>query len=215
MSNINCSEKSNILAIGAHPDDVEFGCGGALRKHIENGDEVYVLILTNGEKGNHSLDKKECMASMGELGIKEENIIFGGFPDGFVKHDFETVNFIEGWINKLGINRVYTHDAHDRHQDHVNCSLAVSSAARKIPELLLFQGPSTKDPFEPHYFIEVLDEHLEKKINALKSYKTQIAKGILDLRMAEGFAIIHGRKGESEYAEAFALNHFFAKGKNI
>jgi len=205
----------NVLAVGAHPDDIEFGCGGAIAKHLERGDRVFVLIMTNGERGNHSYNNQECLNALEKLGIKRSDIIFGNFPDGYLKHDHKTVSFIEGYINKFNISRVYTHYPNDRHQDHINCSRAVSSAARKIPELLLFQGPSTGDPFEPHYFVEVFDEHLEKKVDALNCYKTQIEKGILNLKLVEGIALIYGKKGDSKYAEAFALNHLFKKNKNV
>ena len=56
-------KRKNILAIGAHPDDVELGCGGTISKHLELGDEVYVLIMTNGEKGSHAPNREECFKS--------------------------------------------------------------------------------------------------------------------------------------------------------
>src|SRR3989338_7266687 len=165
-------EARRILAVGAHPDDVELGCGGVIAKHIFLGDSVFVLVLTNGERGNHATNQEECLASMTSLGIKKENIFFGNLPDGYISDDHRTVDLIEFYIKKFDITRVYTHAPHDRHQDHRNCSNAVSSAARKIPEIFLFEGPSTKSPFEPHYFIQLSEEQFNRKLNALKCYKT-------------------------------------------
>lgn len=206
---------NNVLAVGAHPDDIEFGCGGAITKHLKLGDRVFILIMTNGERGNHSFNNQECLDALECLGVKRSDIIFGNFPDGYLRYDHKTVSFVEDYIKKFDIKRVYTHYPNDRHQDHVSCSKSVSAAARKIPELLLFQGPSTNDPFEPHYFIELLNEHLQKKIEALERYRTQTEKGILNLRLVEGLALIHGRRGDARYAEAFALNHLFMKNKNV
>ncbi len=208
-------EKKNILFVGAHPDDVELGCGGAIVKHLEGSDNVFILVMTNGDKGNHTLDMQECLASLKVLEIPRENIFFANFEDGFLEDSQEVVNLIESHIKRLNITRVYTHHPNDRHQDHRNCSYAVSSAARKIPEILLFQGPSTKHPFEPHYFIELLESHINKKLNALNCYKSQIEKGIVDLKWIEHLAGFHGIPQQSNYAEAFAINHFFKRGKDV
>ncbi len=205
----------NILFIGAHPDDIELGCGGTVSKHIELGNRVYALIMTNGEKGKHPLTKYECFSSLKTLGLEESDIFFGNFPDGFLKNDFETINFIEKIINDLNISTVYTHYYEDRHQDHVNCSKAVSAAARKIPVLFLFEGPSTQVVFEPHYFVELSEENIQKKILSLGSYESQLQKGTIDLDWIRSLARVNGSRCNSKYSEAFALNHFIAGGKNV
>jgi len=202
--------KRRIFAIGAHPDDIELGCGGTIIKHIENGDSVFVLILSNGEKGYHDVLGEECKSSLGLLGIPEENIFFGNLPDGFISDNQNTVDIIESYIKKLRITRIYTHFSNDRHQDHRNCSNAVSSAARRgVNEIFLFQGPSTRVPFDAHYFIGLSKEHHEKKINALKCYKSQIKKGIVDIHTIENIVKYNGSQHGSAYAEAFAINHVF------
>jgi LmbE family N-acetylglucosaminyl deacetylase len=203
----------NILAVGAHPDDVELGCGGAISKHLELGDNVFVLVMTNGEQGKHTPERKECLSSLKLLGIKEENIFFGNLSDGNIKDDCSTVNLIENYILKFEIDRVYTHYPIDRHQDHRNCSRAVSSAARKVQEILLFQGPSTKVPFEPHYYVELSENHLNIKLNALNSYKSQIEKGIVNLDLVESILKVNGMTHNRKYAEAFAINHLL-RGEN-
>lgn len=204
-----------ILAVGAHPDDVELGCGGVIAKHLENGDEVFVLVLTKGENGRHILTMDECFSSLVKLGIKKENIFFGNIPDGYIKDDYETVNFIETVIRENGVTRVYTHYPNDRHQDHRNCSNAVVSAARKIQEILLFEGPSTKFPFEPHYFVELSEDHMKKKIDALSCYQTQIKKNTVNLNALVHLASLHGVYHNSAFAEAFALNHLVRRGGDV
>jgi N-acetylglucosamine malate deacetylase 1 len=207
--------KQNILAVGAHPDDIELGCGGTLVKHMDLGNNVFVLIMTNGERGNHPQDRSECTKSLRKLGIKKKNIFFGNFPDTYLVDNSDTVNFVEKLIKKLKISRVYTHHPIDRHQDHRACSNAVSSAARKVSEIFLFQGPSTKYPFEPHYFIELKNEHIKKKIDALHCYKSQINKGIVDLDWARNIAQIHGILHGKLQAEAFAINHLFRSDGDV
>lgn len=206
---------SNILAIGAHPDDIELGCGGTIAKHISLGDNVYVIILTRGEKGNHEPNMIECINSMKELGVNDSNIIFGDFPDGNLNNNFEVVNFIESHINQLKIDRVYTHYPFDRHQDHSNCSKSVSSAARKVPGLLLFEGPSTHVVFEPHYFVEISETDIEKKMNALKHYKSQMQKRTFDLEWVKSLALVNGLRSNTKFSEAFALNHLLRGVKDV
>ena len=207
-------KEKNVFFIGAHPDDVETGCGGTISKHLDMGDSVYVLIMTNGEKGKHPTKLKECIASLKILGVKKENIIFGNFPDGYLKDDQYVVNFIEKHLRKFNANRVYTHDPNDRHQDHRNCSNAVSSAARRgINDIFLFQGPSTRVPFEPHYFVEISEEQFNKKIKSIECYKSQIKKGILNLVSIKALAELYGSQHNVLYAEGFGINHVY-KGEN-
>src|SRR3989344_5470588 len=203
----------NVLAVGAHPDDIELGCGGAILKHLALGNEVYILIMTKGNRGNHTPGMQECFASLEFLGVKRENIFFAGFEDGYLQDNYETVNLIESYVNKFEIDRIYTHYPHDRHQDHRNCSYAVSSAARKIPEIFLFEGPSTKTPFEPHYFIEISEEQVEKKVKSLNYYQTQVKKGIVNTEIVRNLASVYGLKNNKRYAESFAINHLI-KGEN-
>ena len=207
--------KNIILAVGAHPDDIELGCAGTLVKHIQAGDEVFALVLTNGEKGNHDPYRDECLRSLGKLGIKKDHVFFGNFRDGFVMDDNETVSLIEKYIKKVGATKVYTHDSNDRHQDHRHTSLAVSSAARKVPEIFLFQGPSTTSTFEAHYFIEIDKRQLKKKIDSLKQYGSQTKKGIVNLKWVEDLAVTSGNSGNVEFAEAFAINHISREGANV
>jgi LmbE family N-acetylglucosaminyl deacetylase len=202
--------KKNVLFVGAHPDDVEIGCGGTIYKHLKRGDSVFILIMSHGEKGNHPFGLIECLNSLKLLGVKEKNIILGNFPDGYIKDDLSTVSFIENQITKFNIDRIYAHYCEDNHQDHRNCSNATSAAARrKVKEILLFQGPSTKVTFEPHYFIGLSEENLVKKINSLKCYETQIKKGVLNIEVIKATARLHGFNNNSPYAEAFGINHVF------
>ncbi len=208
--------KQNILAVGAHPDDIELGCGGTIAKHLELEDNIYVIIMTNGENGNHPSDRSECLKSLKKMGVKKENIIFGNFPDGSLNDDEKIVSFIENQIKKFNIKKVYTHNPSDRHQDHRNCSNAVSSAARSIPEILFFEGPSTRVSFEPHYFVEISEKNLKKKIDSLRVYKTQLAKNsILNLEWVKNLARVNGMKCNSEFSEAFEINHILKKEKNV
>jgi hypothetical protein len=93
--------------------------------------------------------------------------------------------------------------------------MAVLSASRKVGEIFLYQGPSTNVYFQPHYYIELSKKQVVKKIKALSSYRTQIAKGIVNLPWIQSLAGFHGLGSNAKYAEAFALNHLVKTGKNV
>lgn len=93
------------------------------------GDSVFVMILTYGECGKHPSDREECLGSIKILVIKDSNIVFGSFPKGYLSHNREIVAFVENHISVLNVDKVYTHDPTDRHQNHKPCSYVAASAA--------------------------------------------------------------------------------------
>ena len=116
----------NILAIGAHPDDIEFGCFGTLKKHLNEGDNVTLLVMTHSDvediyTGNivrdSSISKQEASTSAEVLGAK---LILGPFQDTKVPFNSKSVGFIEKVIRENNIDWIYTHWAGDTHQDHIN-----------------------------------------------------------------------------------------------
>ena len=88
----------NILAIGAHPDDIELGCFGTLALHQQNGDSIFGILITNGESGGiPEIRKKESENAAKLIKMK---LSFGGFPDGKFSSDIDLVRYIDKIINK-------------------------------------------------------------------------------------------------------------------
>ncbi len=201
-----------ILAVGAHPDDFELGCGGTLLKHCLEGQPVYGLILTKGQNGNHSPDLSEALASLRRFGLKESRIL--DFPDGELVDSLPYVSRLEEEIRRIGPSRVYTHTGNDRHQDHRNCSRLVQSAARFIPQVLLFESPSTTTDFSPTYFSNI-SHTLEQKLATLRMYESQVDKGTIDIDFVRAQALYWGfrskaKNGVTVYAEAFEVARFIS-----
>ena len=67
--------KINILAIGAHPDDIEFGCGGALIKYTQRGHRLFLLVLTGGELGGSSSVRTKEQNTSGNILGAEKNLL--------------------------------------------------------------------------------------------------------------------------------------------
>ena len=157
----------NVLAIGAHPDDIEFGCFGTLKKHKDQGDNVTLLVMTQSDvKDAHTgkvtrdsfISKREADAAADILGAE---LILGPFQDTKVPFDSESVGFIENIIKEKEINWIYTHWAGDTHQDHINTLNATMAAARLVKNVLCYeQVPlprmSTTHPVA-NYYVNITD----------------------------------------------------------
>ncbi|MCS4541300.1 MAG: PIG-L family deacetylase [Euryarchaeota archaeon] len=198
-----------IIVISPHPDDCVLGCSGITALHAEKGDNVHVLILSNGEGGgNPKIRVKEAKESAKILKIK--SIKFFGLPDGKISDDIDTISLIEKEIEKIKPQRVYSNSLHDRHQDHRNTSLASLSAARAVPEIFLYETPSTLFNFSPTIFIDI-SKSIDLKIQAIKAHKSQIKKAYTKPDAIRGLAQFRGHQSRLTFAEAFELGHIIVK----
>ena len=197
-------KKATMLAIGAHPDDIEFGCGGTLIKYGKKGHRLFLMILTEGGLGApKSKRAKEQMNSKTILGV--EDIYWGGYEDTHLVIDIELIDRIEEVIAKVKPDFIFCHFPDDTHQDHRHLAQAVKSATRYIRNVLFFEGPTTQN-FNPQVFVDIADT-LDQKIEALKAHRSQVMKtNIEDLSIVEvarSSANFRGIQGRVKYAEAF------------
>ena len=206
----------NVLAIGAHPDDIEFGCFGALKKHINNGDKVTLLVMTQSDVKDAYTNEITRDASVSEweayraADVLGADLILGPFQDTKVPFNSESVSFIEKTIKERRIDFVYTHWAGDTHQDHINTLSATMAAARLVKNVLCYeQVPlpriTTTYPVA-NYYVDITDT-ISYKLEGCKAHQSQINKF-----MAHGFHIIdgietlakfRGNQAGVKYAEAF------------
>ena len=121
--------KLDILAIGAHPDDVELGCGATLAKEIASGKKVGILDLTRGElgtRGSAEIRDKEALKASEILGaVFRENLAFSdGFFSNDKRHQLEVVKILRKYQPEI----VLCNAVEDRHMDHPKGSRLVSDA---------------------------------------------------------------------------------------
>ena len=194
----------DVLAIGAHPDDIELGCGGALLAHVAAGHRVTMLVVTGGENGpahtRHDTRRDEQVAAARTLGA---TLRWGGLTDCAVPTDSSTVAVIEAVLGETQPDLVYVHAPDDSHQDHRAVAAATLAAARRLPRVLHYQSPSTLT-FTPTVFVDVT-AHLTGKLTALRCHASQV-----DLSaMVEPDAVVAsarhwGAQARIGYAEAFS-----------
>lgn len=194
----------NITAIGAHPDDIEIGAGGALALHRARGHTVRFLVLTQGGKLSAEAQRAAEARAAAEV-LDVDDVQFMGYDDTKVPYDHDIVERIDDQLSEMGTDRVYVHTEEDTHQDHRHAALASIAAGRNTDEVLAFESPSTRSSFDPQYYIPLSEEFLERKIDAIRTHESQQEKKYLEAEAMKGLARFRGRQANTRYAEAFQV----------
>jgi len=194
----------NVVAVGAHPDDIEIGAGGSIALHRAHGDPVRFLVLTSG--GKLSAPHRREREAEGAADILDvDDVHFLGYEDTKVPYDHEIVDRVDDHLQTVGADRVYIHAEEDTHQDHRHAALASIAATRNTDEVLAFESPSTRSFFDPQYYNALPEGILEGKIEAIRSHESQQKKKYLEAEAMKGLARFRGRQANSRYAEAFQV----------
>jgi LmbE family N-acetylglucosaminyl deacetylase len=209
-----------VLAVGAHPDDAELGCGATLALFKKRGHEVFILVLTKGEaSGDPTAREKECKISASTIGAK--NLFFGGLQDTKVTDGVETIMEIEKIVDLVKPDFVFGHSPKDGHQDHRNAGLATLSAARNSRRVFLYESPAALREFCPQVFVDVTST-FNVKLKALKAFGSQASKVYFKgntfrdesrkfpyvSNAVEGLARFRGFQAGVTLAEAFEVGKF-------
>ncbi len=229
--------KLDILAIGAHPDDVELSCSGTIAKEIANGKKVGILDLTRGElgtRGTPEIRDLEAKKASDILGVSiRENL---AFKDGFFINDKNHQLEIIKVLRKYQPEIVLCNAIKDRHIDHGKGSSLTSDACflsglRKIETSI---DGVIQDPWRPkhvyHYiqwlhiepdFVVDISNHIDKKMESVKAYSSQFydnnskepatpisSKNFLD--SVKYRAADLGRIINVKYAEGFTVERYVA-----
>lgn len=218
--------KKSILCIVAHPDDEALGIGGTIIKHINNGDEVNIVIFSIGEA---SKSEEEINSTRRIKNAKEWSRIVGSkiitifdYPDQKLDTvpKLELIKNLEKLLKKISPDVVYTHHDGDINHDHQIVSHAVFTALRPMsilglkPQIITFETVSSTEQapytdkyiFKPNYYVDISDVW-KKKVDALKAYKSEIKdfphpRSIDSLR---ALAIKRGVESGLKKAEAFHI----------
>lgn len=173
----------NVLAIGAHFDDVELGCGGALAAHAARGDEVYTFVATlSGFTNQHdqavrssAIARAEAEEAMKILGVKQ--MFCGDFKTLQVEFVDELNIQILRLVEQLGIDQVYAHWTGDIHHDHQALARASLHSCRHVPRLLMYRSNwyhSALD-FRGNFFVDIT-EHWDAKEQAIRAHKSEMER---------------------------------------
>ena len=181
--------KLHILAIAAHPDDIELSCAGTLIKHANAGQAVGILDLTQGElgtRGSAAIRIKEAQHAAKVMGVQvREN---AGMADGFFRNDEAHQRTLITYIRRFRPEIVIANALEDRHPDHGRGGRLIADACffaglRRIDTI--WEGKS-QEPWrpkrvfhmiqdritEPTFIVDISDT-FERKLEAIHCYKSQ------------------------------------------
>lgn len=200
----------NVLAIGAHFDDIELGCAGALAKHVAAGDTVTIFVATKSGyvsptnvtiRGNdEAYDEGKAAADI--LGAE------------LVCGDFETLNLeftdelnakLVHLIEEKKIDLIYTHDSGDVHHDHIALAKASLHAGRHVPRILTYASNwyMSENPIRQNFFVDIT-AYWDKKEAAIRAHKSEFARAGKDwLTYFKNEAENNGYRCKVKYAEGF------------
>jgi LmbE family N-acetylglucosaminyl deacetylase len=195
-----------VLAIGAHPDDIEIGCGGTIMRLVEHGAvaEAWVVVLSGeGERA----DEAEVSATALLGNAAESQVIVRDFADGFFPYDGgEIKRFFEELKAELSPDLIFTHQRRDLHQDHrLSCELTWNTFRDHM--ILEYEVPKYDgDMGRPNLFVPLGDELRRRKITHLMTYfPSQRAKRWFQEDLFSGLLRLRGMECNSptSFAEAF------------
>ena len=194
-----------VCFIGAHPDDIELGCGALIANIGDKADILCVTLSDNQKNPDLKNLLQEHKASMAVLGVT---------GDRDIVKDFETRRFpqvrqeiLETFLDIKKTFKpeiVFVHTKNDIHQDHATITDEALRAFRGIT-VLGFDVLRSSYGFFPHFLFEVTEKDVEKKLAALAEYKTYANRYYFDSQITRATMIRHGALAERPFAEGFDL----------
>mgnify|MGYP005659101447 FL=1 len=217
----------NIVVFAAHPDDEALGCSGTLSRHVDDGDNVFIVFMADGETSRHTnkvelSDRKDSAYRSCEIiGCHKPEFI--DYPD----NRMDTVEFldivkkVEYFINKYKPLIVYTHYQNDLNIDHQITYRATMTACRPQPsfcvkeiysfEVLSSTEWSLESVFNPKKFVDISNT-LSRKLDALDEYASEM-RSFPHTRSKDAVLALAKLRGSSvgvKSAEAFQIERFLS-----
>lgn len=201
-----------VLVIAAHPDDAEIGCGGAIIQHVSQGDEVEILLMTQGEQGCPGLDPAdvakvrvhEAFEAAKETGAKIAD--YWEYPDGALPVNQETVTRLGLLLKERRPNIIFSPYDYDSHADHRAATQILKSVLEHTadwPEVFLYEIWTPLPRFD---FVMDITEQIGKKLKAIRIHESQVHRIRFDeaaIALARFRGELHNRP-HGMYAEVFS-----------
>jgi LmbE family N-acetylglucosaminyl deacetylase len=194
-----------ICFIGAHPDDIELGCG-ALIAHIAAQTEIKCVTLSDNQK-NPSLNNvvNEHFLSMQILGVPKDQVVVNKFETRrFPESRQAILEYLIDLNQTFHPEIVFVHTKADIHQDHATVTEEALRAFRGTT-VLGFDVIRSSYGFFPNFLVEVTEDDVEKKVAALAQYHTYDSKYYFDPAITRATMVRHGALAERKYSEGFDI----------
>lgn len=200
------------LFVGAHPDDVEFSCGGTMLRLLDEGHKVYAVIMTYGGTALTELERERKIEQINASRLgKVTDLVMLGHNDGTITANNTAVRSIADIIELYEIDMVVTHHPNDSHQDHRATAQIVKSATRRKCSLLYFDSYSSID-FQANLYVDITP-YIADKEKMIRCFKSQIDKfnnrNIDFTRKSLLTNRLNGYECSAEYAEGFVVDAYY------
>ena len=194
-----------LLFLGAHPDDIELGCG-ALLANLGQKAEVLCVTLSDNQKNPELRNLvEEHYRSMAILGIDRDRIVLGPFETrNFPRDRQEILEFLFELNRSYRPEMVFVHTESDIHQDHSVTTVEALRAFRGTT-VLGFDVLRSSYGFFPNFLVEVTEQDVEKKVRCLLEYATYCDKYYFSEEVIRSTLIRHGALAERPFAEGFDI----------
>ena len=196
---------ASLLFLGAHPDDIELGCGAFISEMVGKAD-IHCMTFSDNQKNPELLHLVgEHYDSMHQLGLTDDQIELGQFETRrFPDFRQEILEKMLSLRRQYQPEIVFVHTAQDIHQDHQTVTQEATRAFRGTT-VLGFDVLRSSYGFFPHFLAEVSEQAVENKIAALNKYKTYASRYYFSPDIMRATAIRHGALAERPYAEGFDI----------
>ena len=172
----------NVLAVGAHFDDLELGCSGTLMKHVQGGDKVYLIVICNSAYSNpdgnvvRELDTA-YMEGKNAAAIIGAELICLDYDTFMIPFSEELTGTINRYIEELNIDIIYCPWVHDLHRDHYYAAKNTLMAGRHIPRFLMYRSNyyDTEKPFHGNFYSDISDV-IDKKLKVIKAHESELKR---------------------------------------
>lgn len=194
-----------VLFIGAHPDDIELGCGALIHQIAPQTDILCVTLSDNQKNPLLTGLVDEHYRSMDILGVKPESAVLGPFTTRiFPDARQEILEYFLKLRRDFNPDLIFAHSKADVHQDHNTITEEALRAFRGIT-VLGFDVVRSSYGFFPHFLVEVNEENVNKKIEALAQYATYRDKYYFNAELSRSIMVRHGALAEVPFAEGFDI----------
>ncbi len=194
-----------VLFVGAHPDDIELGCGALIHRIAPVCDVLCVTLSDNQKNPLLPNVVNEAYRSMAILGMAKERVLFGPFTTRVFPHERqEILEYLLKLRTDYRPDIIFVHSKQDIHQDHQTVTEEALRAYRGIT-VLGFDVVRSSNGFFPNFLVEVNEEDAEAKVKALAQYETYRDKYYFDCDLTRSILVRHGALAELPFAEGFDI----------
>lgn len=201
---------SPVIIFAPHTDDGEIGCGGLIAALVEKGIEVYYVAFSTAQislppGAPKDTLVKEVKKATNVLGIPKEQLILFDFPArSFPENRQEILEKMIVMKKTIQPQLILTPSLNDIHQDHVTVARETLRCFKK-QSILCYEEPWNNISFSTHCFVTLEKRHIQKKVDALKCYKSQEHRSYLNEEIIRALAVTRGSQLEGGFAEAFEV----------